>query len=406
MINPTPKFSLAPPRVGYRYTYHTTIKPVGAKCNLSCQYCFYLSKQSLLSQNSHSVMDDEVLEQHIKQYIESQTGGRVIFTWQGGEPTLAGLVFFKKVICFQEKYAASGQQIFNDLQTNAVLLTDEWYPFLKQHHFLLGISIDGPEALHNKYRVYRNGHGTYDRVMRNLEKIKEYQIPFNILCVVNNHNVQFPLEIYHFFRDTVRPLAIQFLPAVETTGYETVAPNTWEINLDSALPSMKTTSWSVPALAWGQFLVTIWNDWIKYDLGNVFVDNFENAIGQVLGYPALNCITHEFCGKALAIEYSGDLYSCDRYVYPEYHLGNIQNIHEGNMAFSKQQQSFGFDKKRTLTTYCQKCPHLSICWGECPKNRFIYTPDNELGLNYLCQGLKLFYEKVKSDIHKIKPVGS
>jgi uncharacterized protein len=246
------------------------------------------------------MMSDEVLEQHIQQYIAAQNGNTVTFTWQGGEPLLAGLDFFKRAIALQQRYAQPGQRIENDLQTNALLLNKNWYPFLKQHRFLLGVSLDGPQHLHDRYRCHPNGNGSFNRLLARIEQLHQHHIPFNILCAVNRHNADHPLETYRFIRDVIRPRAIQFLPVVETEYYNQQPPTT------KVTP---VTPWSVPAQAWGTFLTTIWQEWLSHDFNRVFVDNFENTIGQVLGFPALNCTTHEFCGKALALEHNGDLFA-------------------------------------------------------------------------------------------------
>lgn len=386
------------------YAFHSMVKPSGSQCNIDCDYCFYLHKQDLLAQSKTPRMSDEVLEQHIRQYIEAQTGPEVVFTWQGGEPTLMGLDFFRKVVRLQQQYTKPNQNIFNDLQTNGLALDDEWCQFLKSHHFLVGISIDGPQSLHDQLRKTKNKKSTFDYVMKAVGLLHQYQIPFNALCVVNRYNAQHPLTVYRFLREHVRPRMIQFLSAVEPVNFKTTAPTYLAqdqqiklVNLDATTEST-VTDWSVPAKDWGIFLSTIWQEWFTLDYGRVFIDQFENTISQILGYGAQKCTTAPICGKAMALEHNGDLYACDHFVYPEYKLGNILDSHEGNLAFSTKQQEFAYAKSQSLPNYCKSCEFLNLCFGECPKNRFITTPTQEMGLNYLCEGLKIFYRTVVNDL--------
>ncbi|MHA3114017.1 anaerobic sulfatase maturase [Acinetobacter sp. ANC 4193] len=385
------------------YAFHSMVKPSGSQCNIDCDYCFYLHKQELLAQSKTPRMNDTVLEQHIRQYIEAQTGPEVIFTWQGGEPTLMGLDFFRTVVQLQQKYAKPNQQIFNDLQTNGIALDEEWCQFLKAHHFLVGISIDGPQALHDQLRKTKNQKSTFDYVMKAIGLLHQHQIPFNALCVINHYNAQHPLAVYRFLRDQIRPRMIQFLAAVEQIDFKTTAPSYLThnkqipiVNLDTAVEST-VTDWSVQAKDWGIFLSTIWQEWLAQDYGRVFVDQFENTISQMLGYGAQKCTTAPICGKAVALEHNGDLYACDHFVYPEYKLGNILDTHEGHLVFSAKQQEFAYAKSQSLPNYCKSCQFLNLCFGECPKNRFITAPTHETGLNYLCEGLKIFYRTAIQD---------
>ncbi len=382
------------------FAFHTMIKPSGSQCNIDCEYCFYLHKEKLLHQPKQPRMTDDVLEQHIKQYINAQTVDEIIFTWQGGEPTLMGLDFFKKAVQLQKQYAKPHQRILNDLQTNGLLLDDAWYQFLKDEQFLVGIFIDGTAHFHDKMRHAKNGKPTFEHVMRAITDLHQHAIPFHALCVVNHHNVQAPLSIYRFLRDEVRPRMIQFLPAVEpldfkkhATPYLHHAPKN-----RIATTSPLVTDWSVRAEDWGGFLVDVWQEWLEHDFGKVFIDQFENTISQVLGFGAQKCTTAPICGKALALEHNGDVYSCDHFVYHEYKLGNIKHLDEGVLAFSKQQARFAYAKHLTLPTQCKTCPHLKLCWGECPKNRILYDKHGEFGLNYLCKGLAAFYERVMHDL--------
>lgn len=390
----SPKLKLPKLNFGDSYRFHTMVKPSGSQCNLDCTYCFYLHKEDLLQQPKRPRMSKSLLELHIKQYIEAQSGPSVEFTWQGGEPTLMGIDFFKQVIAIQNKYKKANQSIFNDIQTNGTLLDDKWCRFIKEHQFLVGLSIDGPALLHDQYRYSKTKKPTFKRVMRAVELLHKHGITFNALCVVNNSNAQQPLEVYRFIRDHVKPQIIQFIPAVDPTE----APLEPALNLES--PSIDSpikgehsavTDWSVGAKDWGIFLSTIWHEWYQHDFGHVFVDQFENIISMMFGHGAQKCVNSQICGKALAIEHNGDVFSCDHFVYPQYKLGNITKIHQGDLAFSDVQKKFGYAKSNNLPNYCKSCSFLSVCWGECPKNRIIASPTGEPGLNYLCQGLKIFY---------------
>ncbi|HHQ4776963.1 anaerobic sulfatase maturase [Aeromonas veronii] len=402
-----PPLSLPQLADGDYYAFHTMIKPSGAQCNQDCAYCFYLHKEDLLRQGKVPRMSESLLEAHIRQYLAAQTGPVAVFTWQGGEPTLMGLDFFHRIVELQARYARAGQRVENDLQTNGALLTAEWCAFLKQHDFVVGLSIDGPEELHNIYRYSKGGKPTFDRVMNAVELLHRYNIRFNALCVVNNKNINSPLPVYEFLRDQVRPYVIQFLPAVEPINFQNTAPGYWELSTlpisgtsraKPGQPDSVVAEWSVSPDDWGHFLTQIWDVWLSEDFGSVFVDQFENVISQMLGRGAQSCVSGQICGKAIAIEHNGDVYSCDRFVYPEYRLGNILHVHQGEMAFSERQKEFGYAKHKSLPKYCKTCSYLKLCWGECPKNRFVRTPDGEAGLNYLCPGLKIFYKKTLADL--------
>jgi uncharacterized protein len=385
------------------YRFHTMLKPSGSQCNLDCSYCFYLHKEDLLHQPKTPRMSEPLLEAHIRQYIEAHTGPEVVFSWQGGEPTLMGLEFFQRVVELQAKYKKAGQAVENDLQTNGILLDEAWCVFLKKHNFLVGISIDGPAHLHDVYRYNKGGKPTFDKVMAAVELLHQYQITFTALCVVNRLNAKKPIDVYRFLRDQVRPRIIQFIPGMQANDFHSVAPGHWDINtlpiMGSAEakpgnPNSIVTEWSVDPDDWGYFLGRVWDEWLAKDYGKTFVDQFENVMSQMFGYGAQKCVSSQICGKAVALEHNGDLYSCDHFVYPEYKLGNILETHEGDLVFSAQQKKFAYAKSNTLPQYCKSCVHLELCWGECPKNRFIKTPDGEPGLNYLCSGLQVFYNKV------------
>jgi uncharacterized protein len=386
------------------------VKPTGSLCNLDCTYCYYLHKEGLLHQPRAPHMSDELLEQHVRQYIEAQGNDEVVFSWQGGEPTLLGLDFFRKVIALEAKYKKPQQRIENDLQTNGTLLDDDWAAFLKEQHFLVGLSCDGPKRLHDFYRVSKGGQPTHDKVMAAARLLKKHGVPFNVLCVVNRENAKYPLDVYRFLTREVAAKKIQFIPCVEPKVFREIAPQHWEA---SAMPVVGTpqagpgapdsvvTDWSVDPQDWGYFLCKIWEDWFRRDYGKVHIDMFESAVAQSMGLPSQRCVTAEFCGKAMAIEHNGDVFSCDHYVYPEYRVGNIAETHWGDMAFSHTQRKFGFAKRDMLPNYCRQCEHLKLCWGECPKNRFVKTPEGEAGLNYLCPGFKQFFGYIQRDMQVI-----
>ncbi|WP_291374373.1 anaerobic sulfatase maturase [Acinetobacter sp. UBA6720] len=401
---------------GQTYRYHVMLKPSGAQCNLDCSYCFYLHKQDLLRQPKTPRMAESMLELHIKQYIEAQTGNEVVFSWQGGEPTLMGLEFFQRVVELQNKYKKPKQCIENDIQTNGTLFDEAWCEFLSQHNFLVGLSIDGPAEFHDKHRYNKGGKPTHAKVMHAVELLHHYQIPFNALCVVNRDNAKRPNDVYRFIRDQVQPRMIQFIPGMESAQFQSTAPGHWNLDdlpiLGSSAAQPGTndsvvTDWSIVADDWGYFLSRVWGEWIKKDFGRVFVDQFENIVSMMLGYGAQKCVSGQICGKSLAIEHNGDLFSCDHFVYPEYKLGNIQEIHQGDLVFSEEQKKFAYAKSNSLPQYCRQCPYLQYCWGDCPKDRFLKTPDGEAGLHYLCSGLKRFFHTAllsKSEIMKqLKP---
>ncbi|MGY0614759.1 anaerobic sulfatase maturase [Vibrio sp. FJH11] len=411
MSKTSPRHSTAMPLVpmktafkseqGNERRFHVMAKPGGAKCNIDCQYCFYLHKENLLHQPKQPKMDDETLEAFVKSYIESQDGEEIVFSWQGGEPTLLGLDYFRKVVELQKKYKPSGTRIENDLQTNGILLNDEWCEFLLANNFLVGLSIDGPEELHDKYRKTRSGKPTFHLVMKAVEKLQHHGVRFNALVTVNRYNVKYPLEIYRFLTRELGVTYIQLAPVVEANDFHTTAPQFWNEQMIPVMgselakpghPMSVVTDWSVDPDDWGKFLSDMFVEWVNNDLGRVLVNLFETAVAQVMGKPAQLCITSEFCGKGLAIEHNGDVYSCDHYVYPEYKLSNIHEHSLNEMAFSTRQFSFGMAKRDSLPDYCKKCPYLKYCWGECPKNRLIKTPDGEEGLNYLCSGIRRFFD--------------
>jgi len=329
---------------------------------------------------------------------------------RGGEPTLMGLEFFERVVELQQKYKKPNQRIENDLQTNGILLDEEWCAFLKRHHFFIGLSIDGPAEFHDKHRYNKGGKPTHAKVMQAAALLHHYQIPFNALCVVNRDNAKRPIDVYRFLRDHVRPRMIQFIPGMESAQFQQTAPGQWNPDdlpmlgssaTQPGTPDSVVTDWSIAADDWGYFLSRVWGEWLNKDYGKVFVDQFENMVSMMFGYGSQKCVSGQICGKALAIEHNGDLFSCDHFVYPEYKLGNIQETHQGDLVFSERQKQFAYAKSNTLPEYCRKCAYLQYCWGNCPKDRFLKTPDGEVGLHYLCSGLKQFFHTATTSKHDI-----
>lgn len=377
--------------------FHVLTKPIGPICNLDCKYCFYLEKQNLYPEERQWRMSDEVLEEYIRQYIESQSVPEINFAWQGGEPTLLGVEFFRRAVQLQQKYA-KGKLISNALQTNGTLLDHEWCEFLAANKFLAGLSIDGPRDLHDKYRVDKGQRPTFDAVMRGLELLKKHKVAFNTLTVVNRTNSQQPLAVYRFLK-RIGSEFFQFIPLVERQpsgqskmlGLDFAAPPDLEQTEHCGSP---VTAWSIEAKQYGKFLCAIFDEWIRKDVGQTFVQLFDVALGNWMGLGSSLCVFAEKCGAALAIEHNGDLYSCDHYVYPKYRLGNVMNQSLGEMVRSKQQTQFGSQKRDSLPQYCRKCEVRFACNGECPKHRFIKTPEGEDGLNYLCAAYKQFFNHI------------
>ncbi len=405
---PDPHPANAPP------AYHVMAKPTGAICNLDCEYCFFLSKEALYP-GSPFRMQDDVLEAYLKQLIESQQAPAVTIAWQGGEPTLMGLEFFLRAMDLVEKYARPGVQVENTIQTNGTKLDEAWCRFFKQHNFLVGLSMDGPKELHDKYRVDKSGRGTFDQVLVAARLLQQFDVDFNILCTVHAGNADHPLKVYRYFRDEVKTQFIQFIPIVERATPQLLpfANRGWgDRNLPSAeevkrLPVAKSanrplytqsgelvTGRSVTAEAWGRFQIVVFDEWVRNDVGQVFIQSFDSALGSWLGQGAAVCIHNETCGNALALEHTGDLYSCDHFVEPDYFLGNIKETHMLELVASDQQRKFGTDKRDSLPRYCLDCEVRFACHGGCPRNRFISTPSGAPGLNYLCAGYRSFFNHI------------
>lgn len=369
---------------------HVMAKPSGAVCNIDCKYCFYLEKEKLYPEKGKQwKMDEDTLELYVKQYIEAQDVPEVNFAWQGGEPTLMGLEFFKKAVALQAEYA-NGKTITNAFQTNGVLLDDEWATFLAENKFLVGVSIDGPQHMHDHYRVDKGGNPTFEKVMSGIEVLKKHKVEFNTLTVLQSHNAQHPLEVYNFLK-SIGSQFIQFIPIVERIAAQ---PGDDLLTLvDPHYEDGATVSkWSVSANQYGRFLTQVFNEWVRKDVGQCFVQIFDVALGAWLGQNPSLCIFSETCGDALIIEHNGDLYSCDHFVYPDYNLGNVHDTSIRELVATPQQRKFGTDKRDTLPKYCRECDYRFACNGGCPKHRFINTPDGEKGLNYFCKGYKMFFQ--------------
>jgi uncharacterized protein len=359
--------------------FHVMAKPSGSACNLRCEYCFFLKKEKLYP-NSNFRMSDEVHEAYIKQLLSAHQVPQITVAWQGGEPTLMGLDFFRRSLELQKKHKKTGTRIENTFQTNGILLNDDWCRFFHDNRFLVGLSMDGPQQLHDHYRKDRGGHGTFDRVMRAARLLQEHEVEFNILCTVNRKNADHPLRVYRFFRDELQAQYLQFIPVVERD------------NESGFQEGCKVTDRSVRPAQWGRFLIEIFDEWLKRDVGRMFVLNFDGALAGWLGMAGTVCIFGPTCGQGMALEHNGDLYSCDHFVEPNHYLGNILERPMIDLAASEEQLGFGRDKRDCLPRYCKSCRFLTICNGECPKNRLLETPDGESGLNYLCEGYRAFFE--------------
>jgi uncharacterized protein len=380
-------------------SFHLLVKPTGAACNLDCKYCFFLSKE-MLYPNSPFRMTNEMLKVFIRQQLAAQPAPEVSINWQGGEPTLMGLDFYQHSVELTEKYKRPDQRVLYTIQTNGTRIDDAWAAFLKENNFLVGLSLDGPKELHDIYRVNKGGQGSFDQVLRGWEILKKHDVDVNILCTVNAGNGDYPLEVYHFFRDELKAQYMQFIPIVEraTTQTLALANQGWGEHPGSNRPLYTqngnlVTERSVKPDQFGRFLIDIFDEWIKGDVGKVFVQSFDVALANWLGQPSI-CIFQRTCGESLVLEHNGDLYSCDHFVEPAYLLGNIKKTHMIDLVTSDQQHQFGQDKYDSLPQYCRECEVLFACYGECPRNRFTSTPDGEPSLNYLCEGYKQFFTHI------------
>src|SRR6202049_2312212 len=384
---------------------HLMAKPIGPLCNLDCGYCFYLEKQSAFPPHQRFRMSDQLLEAYVQRYIAAQSAPEVEFTWQGGEPTLMGLEFFERAVALQRKFS-QGKQIRNTLQTNGTLLDDDWGAFLKREGFLVGVSLDGPRALNDVARPDKQGNSSYDNTLRGLAALSRHGVDFNVLVTVSSANVSHPFEIYRHLKE-LGVNFIQFNPVVERVaqpketviGLHFAAPPALSLpEMAKARPSADSestvTSHSVSALAYGEFLIAVFDEWIRSDVGTVHVMNFEWALASWCQLAPGACIFSARCGKAAIVEHDGSVYSCDHFMYPRYRLGNLLADDLGSMMSSPAQTDFGMAKETTLPSDCLSCEFRFACHGECPKNRFIKTSDGEPGLNYLCAGYKKYFRHI------------
>ncbi|WP_407342631.1 anaerobic sulfatase maturase [Pengzhenrongella phosphoraccumulans] len=362
-------------------SFHLLAKPAGAICNLDCSYCFFLSKEELYPGSTFR-MTDELLREYLRQLLESHRSPEVTVAWQGGEPTLMGLDFFRRAMDLVTELAQPGQRVEHTIQTNGTLITDEWADFLAEHDFLVGISIDGPRAVHDAYRVDKGGKPTYDRVIRGLDRLKAHRVRWNVLTTVHRANEDSGLEVYRFLRDDLGAQFIQFIPIVER-------PSPGGIPVGD-----EVTDRSVSPAGYGRFLVEVFEEWVRRDVGDVFVQMFDSTLASFAGAPGSLCVHSETCGTALALEHTGDVYSCDHFVEPDHLLGNIGERHLLELVASPQQRAFGEAKRDSLPAYCRGCDVRFACHGGCPKDRFTLTPDGEPGLHYLCASYQQYFRHV------------
>ena len=368
---------------------YVMLKPAGAHCNLACKYCYYLEKNNLYQNSHRHLMTDEMLEQFTREYIEAQTMPQVLFTWHGGEPLMRSIDFYKKALELQKKYA-HGKQIDNVIQTNGTLLTDEWCEFFTKNHWLVGISIDGPQEYHDHYRVTPAGKPSWEKVMQGISLLKKHRVEWNAMAVVNAYNAEHPLEFYHFFRDNGCQY-LQFTPIVERLTEHEDGRTLASLADDREIP---LTDASVTPQQWGNFLCTIFDDWVRHDVGKTFVEIFDCTLANWMGVLPGICAYSKECGHAGVMEHNGDVYSCDHFVFPEYKLGNIRDQSLIDMLYGEKQQAFSRLKHTSLPRQCKECDMEFACHGECPKNRFEKDKYGEPGLNYLCQGYYQYYTHV------------
>ncbi len=367
---------------------YVMLKPAGSLCNMACKYCYYLEKGNLYKQYKDHVISDELLEKFVKDYIESQTLPQILFTWHGGETLMRPISFYKKALALEKRYAR-GRQIDNCIQTNGTLLTDEWCEFFKENNFLVGVSIDGPQEFHDEYRRTRSGKPSFQKVMNGIQLLNKHGVEWNALAVINDFNADYPLEFYHFFKD-IHCKYIQFTPIVERmvnrTDGLTLAPGMQDQG--------ELADFSITADQWGNFLCTIFDEWVRKDVGNYYIQLFDATLANWAGVAPGICDMAKECGHAAVMEFNGDVYCCDHFVYPEYKLGNLHQKTLTEMLYSKRQKDFGEMKYKSLPRQCKECEFLFACHGECPKNRFLKDKYGEFGLNYLCKGYYRFFKHV------------
>lgn len=368
---------------------YVMLKPAGAHCNLACKYCYYLEKNKLYPTAQRHLMSDEMLEQFTREYIEAQTMNQVLFTWHGGEPLLRSIDFYRKAISLQQKYAG-GRCIDNVIQTNGTLLTDEWCEFFAQNHWLVGISIDGPQPYHDHYRLTAAGKPSWQKVMQGIKLLKKHGVEWNAMAVVNAYNVNHPLEFYRFFKEN-GCLFLQFTPIVERLTRHEDGRTLASLADKNEIPLSEA---SVTPEQWGYFLCAIFDEWVRKDVGKIFVEIFDCTLANWMGISPGICAYSKECGHAGVMEHNGDVYSCDHFVFPEYKLGNIRDHSLIDMLYGEQQQEFSRLKHSSLPRQCKECDMEFACHGECPKNRFMKDKYGDSGLNYLCPGYYHYYQHV------------
>ena len=367
---------------------YVMLKPAGAHCNLACDYCYYTEKLKLYQNSSNHVMSDALLEKFIKEYIESQMTKEVLFTWHGGETFMRPPSFYQRAVELQQRYAW-GRQIDNCIQTNGTMITDEWCRFLHDNHWLVGVSIDGPQRFHDEYRRNRMGAPSFVKVMRGIDLLNKYQVEWNAMAVVNDFNADYPLDFYHFFKQ-IGCHYIQFTPIVERISTHPDGRHLAAVEEQTT----RLADFSITPEQWGRFTCAIFDEWVREDVGEYFIQLFDSTLANWMGEQPGVCSLAKTCGHAGVMEYNGDVYACDHFVFPQYKLGNISSNTLVEMMYSEKQQRFGKAKQDTLPRQCKQCPYLFACNGECPKNRFCKTRDGESGLNYLCEGYRCFFQHV------------
>lgn len=368
---------------------YVMLKPAGAHCNLACKYCYYLEKNKLYPTAQRHLMSDEMLEQFTREYIEAQTMSQVLFTWHGGEPLLRSIDFYRKALSLQQKYAG-GRRIDNVIQTNGTLLTDEWCEFFAQNHWLVGISIDGPQPYHDHYRLTAAGKPSWQKVMQGIKLLKKHGVEWNAMAVVNAYNVNHPLEFYRFFKENGCQF-LQFTPIVERQTRHEDGRTLASLADKNEIPLSEA---SVTPEQWGYFLSAIFDEWVRKDVGKIFVEIFDCTLANWMGISPGICAYSKECGHAGVMEHNGDVYSCDHFVFPEYKLGNIRDHSLIDMLYGEQQQEFSRLKHSSLPRQCKECDMEFACHGECPKNRFMKDKYGDSGLNYLCPGYYHYYQHV------------
>lgn len=394
---PTGGFAMPPARAGF----HLMAKPSGPACNLDCSYCFYLEKEAALySQRKQRRMSDEVLEAYVRNTIASTPAqDPVLFAWQGGEPTLLGLDFYRRALALQQKHGAH-RRISNSFQTNGVLIDEEWAAFLAGNGFLVGLSLDGPADIHDSVRRYRSGAPSHHLVMAALERLQRHGVEYNVLACVGSHSESRPLEVYRFLKASGVDF-IQFTPVVERLATGAYRQAGFELQGPDESAGAAVAPFTTSPHGWGEFLVAVFDEWRSHDVGKTFVMNFEWTLASLLDVPGGVCVHQEECGRAIVVDYDGDVYSCDHYVYPDYRLGNLARQGLAAMVDSPQQQAFGRAKSETLPEQCRRCPHLKLCRGGCPKHRFAAAPQSLPGVNYLCEGYTRYFAHVTPVLRRV-----